>query len=259
MMGNARLNAASQIARSWRLERTPAGSARLLLLPLAIGLGAALAYWLVVVGELTYLGRYAVRFLYQRGARVYDDVREQVVARDEATLLPLLAAPLADVCRPRVLDVATGTGRVPLLLARQPWFDGLVEGVDIAPAMLREAEAKLRAHGLLGHVALREGDADALPWSDESFHLVTCLEALEFFPRPRRALRELARALRPGGTLVVSKYPDGWARALPGRGLTSRAIAQLLGQLGLRSVRVLPWQPGHYELVIATKGLSAEG
>lgn len=213
----------------------------------------ALGYWLLVVGELTYLGRYAVRFLYQRGARFYDGVREQVVANDDATLLPLLAQPLAGVPQPRVLDVATGTGRVPLLLARQPWFDGLIEGVDFAPAMLREAEAKLRAHRVLGRVALRHGEAGALPWGDNSFDLATCLEALEFFPRPRQALRELVRVLRPGATLVVSKYPDGWARALPGKGLTSSAMGRLLRQIGMRDVRVLAWQPGHYELVIAVK------
>lgn len=216
-------------------------------------LALTLGYWLLIVGELTYLGRYAVRFLYQRGARFYDGVRERVVALDDATLLPLLAAPLAGVRRPRALDVATGTGRVPILLARQPWFDGLAEGLDFAPAMLREAEAKLRAERLFGRVALREGEAGALPWANNSFDLATCLEALEFFPRPRQALRELARVLRPGGTLVVSKYPDGWARALPGKGLTSGAMRRQLARLGLDDVRVLAWQPGHYELVIAVK------
>ena len=49
--------------------------------------------------------------------------------------------------------------------------------------------------------------------ADASFDLVISLEALEFFPRPRRALAEMSRVLRPGGALVVSKYPDRWARA----------------------------------------------
>ena len=244
---------AQHILRSSRPNAARRIAARFYLWPLAFGLCAALAYWLLIVGELTYLGRYAVRFLYQRGARFYDGVREPVVASDEATLLPLFARSLAGTRQPRVLDVATGTGRVPLLLASQPWFDGLVEGIDIAPAMLREAEAKLRARRLLGRVALREGEAGALPWSDESFDMATCLEALEFFPRPRQALRELARVLRPGGALLISKYPDGWARALPGKGITARTLERLLAQFGMRDARVLAWQPGHYELVIAVK------
>jgi ubiquinone/menaquinone biosynthesis C-methylase UbiE len=225
---------------------------------IALWLLAALAllaflYWLIVVGEATYLGRYAVRFIYQRGASFYDTARRGVTAGDERDLLPLLRAALDGRPGGRVLDVATGTGRVPLLLAGQPWFDGQVHGVDIAPAMLAQARAKLAAAGLGDRVALHEGHAGALPWPDGAFDLVTSLEALEFFPRPRRALAEMARVLAPGGALVVSKYPDPWARALPFKGLTRRAIRRLLEQLGFGSIEVRVWQPGHYELVMARK------
>src|SRR4051812_31582956 len=82
-------------------------------------------YWLIVVGEGTYLGSAAVRLIYQLGAGVYDQARANVTVSDEAVLLPLLRTMLADIPRLRVLDVATGTARVPLLLAAQPWFDGV--------------------------------------------------------------------------------------------------------------------------------------
>jgi ubiquinone/menaquinone biosynthesis C-methylase UbiE len=213
----------------------------------------AFLYWLVVVGECTYLGRRAVRTLYQLGARVYDGARQHVVASDRTALLPLLRDALADRVAPRVLDVATGTGRVPLLLAAQPWFAGTVEGIDIAPAMLDRARAKVAAAGLIERVSLREGSAGALPWPDASFDMVTSLEALEFFPRPRRALAEMVRTLRPGGALVVSKYPDGWARSLPLKGQTRRSLARLLARLGMAEIEFYAWQPGHYELVIARK------
>jgi len=223
---------------------------------IALWLLAALAllaflYWLIVVGEATYLGRYAVRFIYQRGASFYDAARRGVTAGDERDLLPLVRAALDGRPDSRVLDVATGTGRVPLLLAGQPWFDGQVYGIDIAPAMLAHARAKLAATG--ERVVLHEGHAGALPWPDGTFDLVTSLEALEFFPRPRRALAEMARVLRPGGTLVVSKYPDPWARALPLKGLTRRSITRLLERLGFSPIEIRAWQPGHYELVIARK------
>src|SRR3954454_2063410 len=93
----------------------------------------AFLYWLIVVGEGTYLGRSAVRLIYQLGAGVYDQARINVIASDEVVLLPLLRAALAH--KPRVLDVATGTARVPLLLAAQPWFDGAIDGLDLTPAM----------------------------------------------------------------------------------------------------------------------------
>src|SRR5262245_11684086 len=177
----------------------------------------------------------------------------KVTAGDERDLLPRLRTALDGLAAPRVLDVATGTGRVPLLLASQSWFGGEVYGVDIAPAMLAQAHDKVAAAGLDARVALREGDASALPWPDSTFDLVTSLEALEFFPRPRRALAEMARVLRPGGALLVSKYPDVWARALPLKGLTRRGMARVLERLGFGPIEFCGWQPGHYELVIARK------
>lgn len=210
-------------------------------------------YWLIVVGEGTYLGRPAVRLIYQLGAGVYDEARNHVTASDQAVLLPLLRQELGDDPSPRVLDVATGTGRVPLLLASQPWFGGQIDGLDLTPAMLERAQAKLSAAGLEGRARLRQGDASTLPWPDASFDLVISLEALEFFPRPRRALAEMARVLRPGGALIVSKYPDRWARVLPFKSLTRRAMVRQLESLNLRSIDIHDWQPGHYELVTARK------
>jgi ubiquinone/menaquinone biosynthesis C-methylase UbiE len=210
-------------------------------------------YWLIVIGEGTYLGRSAVRLIYELGAGVYDRARINVTASDEAVLLPLLRAALAGKPGPRVLDVATGTARVPLLLAAQPWFDGAIDGLDLTPAMLARGRAKIGAAGLGARVALREGDAGNLPWLDASFDLVISLEALEFFPRPRRALAEMSRVLKPGGALVVSKYPDGWARVLPFKGLTRRGMTRMLDRLGLVEIAICEWQPGHYELVTARK------
>jgi ubiquinone/menaquinone biosynthesis C-methylase UbiE len=213
----------------------------------------ALLYWLIVVGEATYLGRFAVRFIYQRGAGFYDAARQGVTAADERDLLPLLREGVDGRADCRVLDVATGTARVPLLLASQPWFSGTLHGIDIAPAMLARARRKLAAAGLSERVALYEGNAGALPWPDATFDMAVSLEALEFFPRPRRALAEMARVLAPGGMLLVSKYPDAWARALPFKGLTRRSITRLLERLGFSAIEICAWQPGHYELVIARK------
>jgi len=220
---------------------------------LALPVLLAFLYWLIVVGEATYLGRYAVRFIYQRGARFYDAARRGITASDERDLLPLLRAALAERPAPLVLDVATGTGRVPLLLAGQPWFGGTIYAIDITPAMLAQARAKIAAAGMCERVVLSESDAGSLRWPGGSFDLVTSLESLEFFPRPRRALAEMARVLGSGGTLVVSKYPDRWARVLPFKGLTCRDMTRLLRRLGFDEIEIRAWQPGHYELVIAKK------
>jgi ubiquinone/menaquinone biosynthesis C-methylase UbiE len=223
---------------------------------LAGGFGAAaLIYWQVVLAEGAYLGPWAVRLVYALGARHYDAVRAQSQATADAALLPLLRAPLA-AGRPRVLDVATGTGRVPLLLASDPAFTGQVAALDLTPQMLHEARRKedtaTPAAGALWHVA----EAGNLPWPAGVFDLATCLEAIEYFPRPRLALAELARVLRPGGTLLLSKWPDRWARALPGRAMTTAALRHELAHLGFVDVQVRPWQPDYYELVSAHRPLS---
>jgi ubiquinone/menaquinone biosynthesis C-methylase UbiE len=220
---------------------------------LAVVVLLAFLYWLIVVGEGTYLGRAAVRLIYQLGAGVYDQARGGVTASDQHVLLPVLREALAGAPAPRVLDVATGTARAPLLLGSQPWFDGTIDGLDLTPAMLERARAKLTAAGLAARVGLYQGDAGALPWPDASFDMVISLEALEFFPRPRRALAEMVRVLKPAGALVVSKYPDGWARALPFKGLTRCGMSRLLERLGMAEIAIREWQPGHYELVIARK------
>lgn len=214
---------------------------------------AALLYWQVVLAEGAYLGPRAVRLVYALGARHYDAVRAPAQGAADAALLPLLRAALADAARPRILDVATGTGRVPLLLASDPAFAGQVVALDLTPQMLHEARRKEQTTPG-GRAALwHQAEAGNLPWPAGVFDLATCLEALEYFPRPRRALAELARVLRPGGALVLSKVPDGWARLLPGRALSGAALRRELARLGFGSIDMLPWQPGHYELVVARR------
>lgn len=213
----------------------------------------AAIYWLVVIGEGAYLGPWAVRLIYRLGAPHYDAVRAATLAQDSELLLPVLCAALAGVERPRVLDVATGTGRVPLLLAAAPGFDGAMVGLDLTEQMLDQARRKQMAACPQAAIRWQIGEAGRLDWPDASFDLVCCLESIEYFPHPRRALAEMARVLRPGGTLLISKWPDRWAYALPGRAYTRAGLARRLAALGLTDTVFRPWQPGNYELVTAVK------
>jgi ubiquinone/menaquinone biosynthesis C-methylase UbiE len=212
---------------------------------------AALLYWQLIIAEGAYLGPQAVRFVYSLGAPYYDAVRAAGQAAADAALLPPLLAALEGRPRPAVLDVATGTGRLPHLLAAQPGSTGLLVALDLTPPMLAAARRKERADAQA--IAWTLSEASRLPWRDSCFDLVSCLEALEYFPRPRQALAEMARVLRPGGALVISKWPDSWARLLPARAFTSAALQRALAHLGFVDLRFRPWQPGHYELVLARK------
>jgi ubiquinone/menaquinone biosynthesis C-methylase UbiE len=218
-------------------------------------LGGALFYWLVVVAEGAYFGPWAVRLIYRYGAPHYDAIRAGATQRDPDELLPVLLAASAHTAHPQVLDVATGTGRVPLLLAATPTFTGTITALDLTVQMLAEAQAKQRASYPNAAIHWQQGDARQLRWPNASFDLVTCLEALEYMARPRHTLAEMVRVLRPGGNLVISKVPDNWAYSLPWRAFTAAALRTELTRLGMEAVQIQPWQPGHYELVIAHKPL----
>ena len=99
-----------------------------------------------------------------------------------------------------VLDVATGTGAVAAELVRQ--HGCRVTGIDPSPDMLRHARTRLHDAGAAGRVELVEGRAEQLPFDDASFDALTVTYLLRYVEDPAATLRELARVLRPGATLV---------------------------------------------------------
>jgi len=211
----------------------------------ALGL---VAYWLLIVTEGTYLGSGIVVLLYDWVARRYDGIKDVHYVNEMAFLgIPLRRA-LEHIDKPVILDVATGTGRMPLVLVRQLDYDGLVVGVELSRRMLAEAQ-----HALAGfeHAALLRGDASRLAFTDASCDALTCLEALEFMVQPQRVLEEMTRVVKPGGVLLLSNRigPDAWF--YPGRLAGRGRLERRLHALGL-DVRTERWQT-HYDLVWAYK------
>ncbi len=107
----------------------------------------------------------------------------------------------------RALDVATGTGDLALALAAASPGASVV-GLDPSRGMLAVGEKKVRARGLEGRVSLTEGDARTLPYPDGSFDAVTIAFGIRNVPDRPRALREMARVLKPGGRLVVLELSE---------------------------------------------------
>jgi len=215
----------------------------------AVAGAIALGIWQLMIAEGAYLGPRMVARTYDWVARRYDAIK-QFDARDEDWCVagPLLQA-MAGVRRPLLLDVATGTGRLPIALLRNR-FPGQIVGLDLSWGMLRQARAKLDLYS--ERVRLVWQDADRLPFADDTFDAVSCLEALEFLPRPREALAEMVRVLAPGGILFVTNRVGREARLLPGRALSRSQFEQALNAQALQEIRVWPWQVD-YDLAAARK------
>jgi ubiquinone/menaquinone biosynthesis C-methylase UbiE len=132
---------------------------------------------------------------------------------------------LAARARGRVLEVGVGTGRnLPLYAA-----DVSVTGIELSPAML--AIARRRAAGLGLDADLRTGDAQALPFGDESFDTVVCALSLCTIPDPATAIAEMRRVLVPGGRLLLLDHiGSSWPPIRAAQWLLERVTIRTAGE-----------------------------
>jgi SAM-dependent methyltransferase len=104
-----------------------------------------------------------------------------------------------------VLDVATGSGNVAILCAQR---GAKVTGLDPTPELFDAARRRAREAGV--ECDWVEGDAEDLPYADESFDRVLSTFGVMFAPRHEQAAAELVRVARPGATIVVAAWtPEG--------------------------------------------------
>lgn len=137
------------------------------------------------------------RTSFDRQAATYDFDRNGSHAR--TVYRPVLEKLLA-LNWSSLLDVGAGTGEMLRMLATaRP--EARYSGIDISPEMVETAGKKLG-----GAADLKQGDAENLPFGDNSFDIVICNDSFHHYPDPGKALSEFMRVLRLGGTLLVSDY-----------------------------------------------------
>ena len=184
-----------------------------------------------------------------------------------------VAAALAGVAVPAggtALDVATGGGHTALYLARQGWR---VTAGDIAPRMLENARRLAAEAGYVMETGLFP--AEALPFPDRSFDLVTVRVAPHHFSSPAKFVTEVARVLKPGGyfLLIDGSVPDDdpeteawlhrvekWRDPSHGRFLSRTAWEELIraGGLALRHAHLVPLKQPDLEWYFEAAATPAE-
>lgn len=117
-----------------------------------------------------------------------------------------LAEALQIVPDERVLDVACGSGNAAIAAARRSW--GNVVGADYVPALLERGRERAAAERL--EIEFVEADAQALPFEDASFDVVTSVYGAMFAPDQEKTAAELLRVVKPGGRIGMGNWcPDG--------------------------------------------------
>jgi SAM-dependent methyltransferase len=145
-----------------------------------------------------------------------------------------------------LLDIGTGGGELLEVLARRARH---AVGIDISAQALRLARARLHGAGL-SHCEFHRGDMYQLPVDDASFDTVTMDRVLAGARAPQLALGEAARALRPGGRLIIVERLEqleehGSARPL-------QQLRRWLDAAGLHAERFRPCQLPAGDILIAT-------
>jgi SAM-dependent methyltransferase len=128
------------------------------------------------------------------GAGAYEPIVEITSEIHEALVAALDGQP-----GQRWLDIATGTGAVALRAART---GAEVTAVDLAPALIETARKNAAAQGL--NIRFETGDAEALPYQDASFDVVSSAIGTQFAPDHQAVARELGRVCRPRGRLGIA-------------------------------------------------------
>jgi phosphatidylethanolamine/phosphatidyl-N-methylethanolamine N-methyltransferase len=120
-----------------------------------------------------------------------------------------------------------------------------VTGIDLSAEMLREAEAKARKGRLKNLAGLHQMDARQIAFPDASFDHVAAMHIMSVVPEPEKVLDEMARVVRPGGSVMIANHfagrADGWTFA-------ERLAAPLANLLGWHSDFAIDRVMGHPRL-----------
>jgi len=187
--------------------------------------------------EAVHLGPRVQGWLYDRWAKKYDQGKHESQAQDSELLARPLLEALANVPEPFVLDIATGTGRLPAVLLKEPAFTGHVIALDISREMLVQAAEKLKPFE--NRFTLIRHTATTLPFPDQCFDVVSCMEALELMPEMEEPLAEFARVLRPGGVLLTTRGTEASGRVR--KIVSAEKLADLLQTVGFEQIEIISW------------------
>ena len=105
--------------------------------------------------------------------------------------------------RGRILDIGTGTGRIPIVMLQQGRSEIAIHAIDLSPEMLKVARKNVDASKLSGRITLQLVDAKRLPFVPLEFDMVISNSVVHHVPNPVTFFVEMVRVVRTGGGIFV--------------------------------------------------------
>lgn len=141
----------------------------------------------------------------------------------------------------RVLDVATGTGDLAIAIHRGTGAQ--VTGLDLSQQMLNVGTEKIKNAGLSSGIRMLKGDAENLPFQDDTFDAVSVAFGVRNFENLEIGLREMRRVVKPGGSVFILEFSQVEGILRPLYQFYFKNILPRIGRLVSRDNRAYTYLP----------------
>ena len=129
-----------------------------------------------------------------------------------------------------ILDIATGTGDLAIQMAHAT--QAKITGFDLSAGMLEVGRKKIAELNLEDRIEMIQGDAENMPFADNSFDCITVSFGVRNFENLSKGLDEINRVLKPGGTFIILEFSQ--PESFPMKQLYAFYSKQILPRIGKR-------------------------
>lgn len=127
-----------------------------------------------------------------------------------------------------ILDIATGTGDLAIAMAKAT--DAKISGFDLSAGMLEVGRKKVSEQNLANRIEMIQGDAENMPFADNSFDVITVAFGVRNFENLSKGLDEIYRVLKPGGKFIILEFSQ--PESFPMKQLYSFYSKNILPRIG---------------------------
>src|SRR5690606_32076811 len=132
-----------------------------------------------------------------------------------------------------ILDIATGTGDLAISMAQAT--QAKITGFDLSAGMLEVGKKKIAEQNLNNRIEMIQGDAENMPFADNSFDVITVAFGVRNFENLEKGLNEIYRVLKPGGKFIILEFSQ--PQSFPMKQLYAFYSKAILPKIGKKNIK----------------------